>query len=160
MVASKLTWFLCGRIWLRLVWDRIWLFCAGDRNWLCAGRNRLVVSVVIDRLGFCVGGRNRLGFWDAGRKSLGFCVSIEIDLVVVWVVEIDVILVGGSEFQCMDQNWLRLCGGRKKLGLESWSKLTWFSCRGDCKIDLFLELGSKLTWLPCGVEITSVLCGG
>ena len=38
---------------------------------------------------------------------------------------------------------------RRWLGLESWSKFTWFSGRGSFKIDLFLEWGSKLTWLQC-----------
>ena len=65
---------------------------------------------------------------------------------------------------------LILCGGRIWLGLESGSKLTWFSCRGACKIYLFLEQGSTLTGLQCwgrnelsfvwGIEVDSVLVWG
>ena len=71
------------------------------------------------------------------------------------------------DFSVGDQNWLHfsvgtgidlvLCGGRKWLGLESGSRLTWHQCWGrnlafvwGIEIDFVLVWGSKLTWFLCG----------
>ena len=98
---------------------------------------------------------------NTARKWHGFSVGIEIDLV-VWVVKIDGF--------CVDRSWLDfsvriridlvLCGGRKWLGLESGSKWTWFSCRGACQIELFLEWRSKLIWLQCWGRNQLLFCVG
>ena len=37
----------------------LFVFCAGDCNWPCVGRNQPALSVMIDLLGFCVGGGGR-----------------------------------------------------------------------------------------------------
>ena len=82
----------------------------------------------------CVRGRNRRDFSVGDRIWLDFSVGIRIDLV--------------------------LCGGRQWLGSEPGSKLTWFSCRGACQIDLFLEWVSKITWLQwCGRNKLGFVCG-
>ena len=78
-----------------------------------------------------LGGRNSRDFSVRGRNWLDFIVGIRNDLV--------------------------LCGGRKWLGLESASKLTWFSCRRTCKIDLFYS-GDR-NWLDFSVGVeTNLVC--
>ena len=102
----------------------------------------------------CTGMYNTQSY--TARKWHGFSVGIELDLVVVWVVEIDLISewgIGGD---------LILCGGRKWLGLESESKLTWSTWRRACKIDPFFfsgdrnwlssVSGSKFTWFCVGAR--------
>ena len=79
-----------------------------------------------------MGGRNRRDVSVGDRSWLDFSVGIRIDLV--------------------------LCGGRKLLGLESGSKLTWFSCRRACIIELFLEWGSKLTRFLCRGQNRPCFC--
>ena len=120
----------------------------------------MVLVLTINWLGCCVGSRIRLDFSLGDRDWLDFSAGIRIDLV--------------------------LCGGRKSLGLESGSKLIWFSCRGASKLillcgrpkltwfqrmnwnwlgffvvvenDLFLVSGSKLTRLLCrGIETGLIL---
>ena len=75
--------------------------------------------------------------------------DIEIYLAVEWVVEIDVLSVWGIGID------LFLCGGRKWLGLQSGSKLTWCLCWGALVFRV-IEIGLFLGWS----KVTRFLCGG
>ena len=116
VLESKVTCFLCR-----------------DRNWPCAGRNYFFWSVIIDWLGFCIGGgRNWPDFWmrAANRLVLGWASKL------AWVLSgwsiLTWIQCGGSSliwFQFRDRNWFLWC-----MGVEN---------------DLVLVCGSKLTWILC-----------
>ena len=103
----------------------------------------------VSKLTYCVGGRNGPDFSVVDRSCLDFSVGITIDMV----------LCGVGKWLGL-RIWIDFGGGRKRLVLESWSQLTWFSCRGAFKIDLFLECRSKLTWFCMEVAIELVLVRG
>ena len=103
-----------------LLGSKVTCFLYGGSNWPCAGRNYFVESVLIDWLGFRVGGggRNQLGFWTwAANRLVLVLASILTWFMCGWSI-LTWFQCGGSNltwFQFSDRNCFFCVSGRKWL---------------------------------------------
>ena len=117
--------------------SKVTRFWCGDQNWPCLGQNQIVMSVIIDWLGF---------LW------------------VAVVVDINSVFRCGAQvawFQCGHRNWLDFClDGRYwldfSMGDQTWPDFslgiaTYLFCAWGSKMSWFIVSVTKLTWIFCDV---------